>query len=163
MGKVKAIPEGYHTLTPHLVVRGAAQAIEFYQRAFGAEAGHIHYGPGGKNITHAELKIGDSIFMLSDEFEGMKGLAPPGGSRVTLHLYVEDVDAWFNRAVAAGATVTMPLMDAFWGDRYSQVVDPFGHSWSLATHKQDLSDEEVQKGQEAFFAEWAKKQKQQGK
>jgi uncharacterized glyoxalase superfamily protein PhnB len=155
-GKVKAIPEGFHTVTPHLVVRGAAQAIEFYQRAFGAKAGRIHYGPDGKSITHADLKIGDSILMLSDEFPGMKDLAPPGGSRVTLHLYVEDVDELFNRAVAAGATVAMPLMDAFWGDRYGQLIDPFGHSWSLATHKQDLSEAEIQKAQEVFFAELAK-------
>ncbi len=155
----KPIPEGFRTITPHLVVRDAAKAIEFYKRAFGAVVlGESHDSPDGK-ITHAELKIGDSNLMLNDEFPP-HGVSPQalGGSPVTLHLYIEDVDALFNRAVSAGAKVTMPLMDAFWGDRYGQLVDPFGHRWSLATHKEDVSREEIKKRSDAFFAEMAKKQ-----
>jgi uncharacterized glyoxalase superfamily protein PhnB len=157
-GTSKPIPEGFHTLTPHLVVRNAAQAIEFYKRAFGAEVrGVSHHSPDGK-ITHAELKIGDSILMLADEFPEANCLSPQalGGSPITLHIYVEDVDTAFSRAVAAGATVTMPLADQFWGDRYGQLVDPFGHRWSLATHKQDLTHEEIRKAAEAVFAKMAK-------
>src|SRR5437870_2833393 len=142
-GKAKAIPEGYHTLTPHLVVRDGTRATEFYKQAFGAEIRGIHYGPDGKSVMHAEVKIGDSILMLSDEFPQMGVLSPQsrGGTSVTIHMYIEDADAAFNRAVSAGATVTMPLMDAFRGDRYGQVVDPFGHLWSLGTHTQDLASE----------------------
>ena len=153
-GKVKAIPEGFHTLTPHLVVRDAAQAIEFYQRAFGAEVCGVHHMPDGKTVMHALLKIGDSFLMLNDEFPSNKVLSPQsiGGTGTTIHVYVEDVDALFHQAVSAGATETMPLMDAFWGDRYGQLEDPFGHRWSLATHKEDLSKEEIQKRGQAAFA-----------
>ena len=155
-GKVKAVPDGFHTLTPHLVVRDAARAIEFYKQAFGAEEHFRDYSPDGK-LMHASLKIGDSMLMLNDEFPSMKVLSPQsvGGSSVTVHIYVEDVDRVFNQAVSAGATVTMPLMDAFWGDRYGHLVDPFGHRWSLATHKEDLSREEVRKRGEAVFAQMA--------
>ncbi len=157
MANAKPIPEGYHTLTPHITVRNAARAIEFYKQAFGAGVRGVINGPGG-NIMHAELKIGDSILMLNDEYPDMKVLSPLGlgGSATTLHLYVEDVDAAFSRAVAAGAKLTMPVSDAFWGDRYGQLEDPFGHKWSLATHKADLTKEEIEKAAQAFFAEMGK-------
>ena len=153
---VKAIPERFHSVTPDLVVKGASDAIEFYKRAFGAVENYRHNSPDGNSIVHAELKIGDSIVMLSDEFThgDMVGCRSPksiGGSAVTLHLYTEDVDKAFNQAVAAGATVTMPVMDMFWGDRYGQLMDPFGHFWSIATHKQDLTPEQIEKaGQEVL-------------
>lgn len=150
----KAVPEGFHTLTPYLVVRDAPRAIEFYKQAFGAEVGEVHYSPDGK-VMNARLKIGDSIFMLNEEFPGAGALSPlgRGGTSVTLHIYCDDVDGAFNRAVAAGAKVIMPLMDAFWGDRYCDVEDPFGHNWSIATHKEDLSAEEIEKRGRAAFAQ----------
>lgn len=142
--KVQPIPEGYRTLTPHIVVRGAADAIAFYKKAFGAEELFSMPGPDGK-IMHAEVKVGDSILMLAEEFPdwGSNGPLAIGGTPVTLHLYVEDCDAAFNRAVEAGATVKMAPNDAFWGDRYAQVTDPFGHSWSVATHVKDVTPEEM--------------------
>jgi PhnB protein len=141
---VKPIPEGMHTLTPHLVCAGAAEAIEFYKRAFNAvELGRMP-APDGK-LMHAMVKIGDSMLMLVDENPqfGMLGATALKGSPVTIHMYVEDADATFSQAVAAGATVQMPLADMFWGDRYGRVQDPFGHSWSIATHKRDMSPEEM--------------------
>lgn len=158
--KARPIPEGFHTITPYLVVRDAARAVEFYQKAFGAKARNVSYMPDGKRVMHAELKIGDSILMLNDEFPEWHVLSPKsrGGSSVTIHMYVKDVDAAFQRAVSAGATVTMPVMDAFWGDRYGQLEDPSGHKWSLATHKEDLTPAQMKKRAEAFFAEMAKKQ-----
>jgi PhnB protein len=150
--KVKAVPDGFHTLTPHLIVRDAAKAIEFYKNAFGAEVLNVSPGPGNK-IIHASLKIGDSILMLNDEFPEYGALAPgAAGSGVSLHIYLENVDAAFARAVSAGATVKMPLMDQFWGDRYGQVMDPFGHKWSLATHNRDMSQDEIRKEQEQAFS-----------
>jgi uncharacterized glyoxalase superfamily protein PhnB len=157
--KAKPVPEGFRTLTPHLVVRDAPKAIEFYKKAFGAEVKGIYYAPDGK-VMNASLRIGDSSLMLNDEFPGMGKSSSPqslGGSCVTLHIYVEDVDRLFNQAVAAGAKVTMPVMDAFWGDRYGQVQDPFGHQWSLATHKEDPTPQEIEKRGKAAFAEMAKK------
>jgi PhnB protein len=142
---VKPIPDGYHTLTPYLTVRGAERAIEFYQQAFGAVVrGGIAKGPDGK-VMHAELKIGDSIIMLSDEHPGFGALSPEtiGGSGMGLHVYLEGVDAAFERAVKAGAQVEMPVMDQFWGDRYGKLKDPFGHKWSLATHIKDMSEDEM--------------------
>jgi uncharacterized glyoxalase superfamily protein PhnB len=155
--KVKAIPDGFHTITPHLTVRDAKRAIEFYQKAFGAEVLHVAPAPGGK-VMHAALKIGDSMLMLNDEFPEYGGqLAPPAaGSAVALHIYLDNVDAAFARAVSAGATVKMPLMDQFWGDRYGQVVDPFGHRWSLATHNRDMTQEEMQREQEKAFSKMPK-------
>ncbi len=156
---VKAIPEGYHSITPYLVVNNGAEAIEFYKRAFEAVEKYRHNGPDGKSIMNAEIKIGDSPILLSDEFshEGDTGRCRSpksiGGSAVTIHLYTEDVDKVFNQAVSAGATVVMPVMDMFWGDRYGQLVDPYGHFWSIATHKWDPSKEEIQKGAEAAFKE----------
>jgi PhnB protein len=149
------IPKGYHTITPHLVVDGAAEAIDFYVKAFGAkENSRMPFpSPDGKTkLGHAELEIGDSRLFLADEFPDMGVVGPKGSSPVTIHLYVTDVDAAFNRAVKAGATPSMPPDDAFWGDRYCKVVDPFGHHWSIATHKEDLTPEEVQKRMAVAFA-----------
>ena len=150
----KAIPEGFHTLTPHLIVKGASQAIEFYKKAFGAEEIVRMPGPDGKSVMHAELKIGDSRLLLADEFPQMGSLGPQGtaGTPIGIHVYVEDVDAAFNSAVAAGSQVRMPVADMFWGDRYGIVVDPFGHRWSLATHKEDLTPEEIGKRAQTAFA-----------
>jgi uncharacterized glyoxalase superfamily protein PhnB len=145
--RIKPIPSGFHTLTPHLIVKGASKAIEFYKKAFGAEEIGRMPGPDGKSIMHADLKIGDSHVFLADEFPEMDCRAPEtvGGTPVTIHMYVEDVDAAFGKAVAAGAHVKMPLSDMFWGDRYGVLADPFGHAWSLATHKEDLTPEEIGK------------------
>ncbi|WGG51849.1 VOC family protein [Rugamonas sp. DEMB1] len=145
--KVNPVPEGMHTLTPHLVCDNAAKAIEFYKKAFGAEEGGRLPGEDGK-IMHAMMRIGDSAFMLADEFPDWGSLGPNAlkGTPVTLHLYVKDVDAAFARALDAGAVVKMPLADMFWGDRYGIVTDPCGHHWSLATHIKDVSPEEMQQG-----------------
>jgi uncharacterized glyoxalase superfamily protein PhnB len=150
-----AIPEGFHTITPHLVIKGASEAIEFYKRAFGAE--EICRMPmpgkdGQMKVGHAELKIGDSILFLADEFPDYGSFGPGESSPVNLHLYVTDVDASFARAVEAGAKATMPVADMFWGDRYGKLVDPFGHDWSLATHKEDLTPEQMQERMEAAMA-----------
>jgi len=145
--RVKPIPSGFHTLTPHLVVKGASRAIDFYKKAFGAQEIGRLTGPDGKSIMHANLKIGDSHVFLVDEMPqmGCRGPESIGATPVTIHMYVEDVDATFGKAVAAGAQVRMPVADMFWGDRYGILTDPFGHSWSLATHKEDLSPEEIGK------------------
>lgn len=157
-GKVKAVPEGLHTITAHISVREAPKAIEFYRKAFGAQVLSVHHTPDGK-VMHASLKIGDSHLMLADEFPGMTP-APQtlGGSPVVLNIYVENVDALFNQAVAAGAKVTVPLADQFWGDRYGQIVDPFGHHWALGAHIEDVAPEEMERRGKAIFAEMAKKQ-----
>jgi len=143
---IKPVPDGYHTATPYLVVNGAARALEFYKKAFGATESMRLPGPEGK-VMHAEIKIGDSTIMLADEFPemGAKGPQAFGGSPVSILLYVEDVDARFSRAVAAGATVQRPVQDQFYGDRSGTLVDPFGHTWSIATHKEDVSPEEMAK------------------
>src|SRR5262245_12163908 len=145
--RVQPIPSGMHTLTPHLVVKGASKAIEFYKKAFGAEEIARLAAPDGKSVLHVDLKIGDSHFFLVDEFpeRGCQGPQSVGGTPVTIHMYVEDVDAAFGKAVAAGAQVTMPLSDMFWGDRYGVLADPFGHAWSIATHKEDLTPEQIRK------------------
>ncbi len=152
MAKAKQpIPDGFHTVTPHLIMKDAAGAIEFYKNAFGAEETSRVPGPDGK-IMHAELKIGSSMLMIADEFPDMGSRGPQsiGGSPVTLHIYVDDVDALFDRAVKAGGKVTMPLADMFWGDRYGRLEDPFGHQWSIGTHTEDLTPEEI--GQRAAKA-----------
>jgi PhnB protein len=156
--KGKPLAEGEHTLTAHLSVRGATEAIEFYQKAFGAQALYVHNMPDGK-VMHATLKIGNSKLMLADEFPGMSTPSPAtvGGSPVVLNIYVEDVDALFNQAVAAGATVKMPLSNQFWGDRYGHIVDPFGFTWALGAHVEDVSQEELGRRANAFFASMAKK------
>ena len=143
--QVKPIPEGMYTVTPHLVCAGAAEAIEFYKKAFNAvEIGQMA-GPQGK-LLHGAIRIGDSTVMLADEFPDWGALGPKSlkGSPVTIHLYVEDVDAFVARAAAAGAKITMPLQDMFWGDRYCKLEDPFGHQWSVATHVRDVSPDEMQ-------------------
>ena len=145
------IPQGMHSVTPHLVCAGAAQAIEFYKQAFGAiEKGRMP-GPDGR-LMHAAVKIGDSTVMLVDEMPQWGALGPKSlkGSPVTIHLYVEDVDSFVARAVKAGAKVTMPLADQFWGDRYGKLEDPFGHHWSVATHQRDVTPEEMKKAMAAM-------------
>ncbi len=144
--KVKAVPDGMHTVTPHLACAGAADAIAFYVKAFGAEEMCQIPGPGGK-LMHGAIRIGDSMIFLVDEFpdHGCLGPKARGGSSVTIHLQVEDADAAFERAVTAGATVRMPLADMFWGDRYGSVEDPWGHNWSIATHIRDVNMDELQK------------------
>ena len=153
----KPIPEGYHTLTPHMTVRDAARAIEFYKQAFGAIEKGVMKGPDGK-VMHAELRIGDSIFMLADEFPEFGSMSPQstGGSGMGLHIYTEDVDSAFDRAVKAGAAVEMPVTDMFWGDRYGKLADPFGHKWSIATHKRDVSMEEMAEAQKEFMSQMPK-------
>ena len=151
--KVQAVPTGFHTLTPHLVVRNAAEALEFYKEALGAEVLNVAKMPDGR-IMHAALRIGDSMLMLNDEMPEHGALSPlaNNGSGVTIHIYTEDADDAFNRAVSAGAQVRMPLMDQFWGDRYGVVSDPYGHQWSIASHVKDVSPEELQKAQDAMAA-----------
>jgi PhnB protein len=144
---VNPIPTGYHTVTPYITVHDGAAAIEFYKKALGAEEVCRMPMPDGKKVAHAELKIGDSILFLGDECPGMGNPSPKtvGATTGGLHIYVNDCDALFNRAVAAGATVKMPPTDMFWGDRFAKVVDPFGHSWSFGTHKEDVAPEEMEK------------------
>jgi len=144
--KVQPIPAGYSTVTPYLSVRGAAQAIEFYKKAFGAKEIMRMPGPEGK-LGHAEIRIGDSRVMLSDEYEAMAFLSPQsrGGTTVHIHLYVRDVDATVARAMAAGAKVVRPVQDQFYGDRTGSIEDPFGHMWHVATHKEDLSKAEMKR------------------
>jgi PhnB protein len=144
--KVKAIPDGYHAITPYLSIEGAADAIEFYKRAFGAKERMRMAQPDGR-IGHAELQFGDSCVMLADEFPDMDFRSPHsiGGTPVTLHLYVEDVDAVVNHAVAAGAKVLRPVQDQFYGDRSGTLADPYGHVWHVSTHKEDLSPAEIGK------------------
>jgi uncharacterized glyoxalase superfamily protein PhnB len=148
------IPAGQHALTPHLVVNGAAEAIEFYKRAFGAEEIARMPFPGKNGQTklgHAELRISDSKLYLADEFPDYGSVGPSGGrSPVTIHLYVTDADATFARAVEAGATVSMPLADMFWGDRFGKLVDPFGHHWSVAEHLEDLTPEQMEERMASF-------------
>ena len=149
---VKPIPDGYHTATPYLVVHDAARAIEFYQKAFGATLLMRFDAPGGK-VGHAEIKIGDSPIMLSDECPefGTKSAKTLGGTPMGLCLYVEDADKVFNQAVAAGATVLRPVQDQFYGDRSGTVTDPFGLLWTVATHKEDVSAEEIGRRMEALM------------
>ena len=143
---VNPIPEGYHSVTPYLIIRGAADAIEFYKKAFGAIELFRFPGPDGK-IGHAEMQVGNSRIMLADEYPdmGYNGPQTLGGSPIALMIYLADVDAVFNRAVEAGATVKEPLQDKFYGDRIGTVVDPFGHRWHLATHQEDVSMEEMER------------------
>lgn len=144
--KVKPIPEGYHAVTPYLILKEAAKALEFYKRAFGATELARLADPSGK-IMHAEVKIGDSPIMLADEFPDMGIVGPQslGGTSVMLHLYVDDVDKTFQTAIDAGATVKRPIEDQFYGDRSGQIVDPFGHAWNIATHVEDVTMEEMEK------------------
>jgi PhnB protein len=143
---VKAVPEGFHTVTPYLIIKGAAAAIEYYKKALGAKERMCMTQPDGR-VGHAEVQIGDSVVMLADEFPEMNVRSPKsiGGSPVTIHLYVDDVDAVAKKAVAAGAKELTPVKDQFYGDRAGKFEDPFGHIWYISTHKEDLSPEEIQK------------------
>jgi len=142
---VKRVPEGFHRVTPHLVVRNAAAMIDFYKKAFGAVEKGRAPGPDGKSIMHAMLAIGDSLIFLNDEFPDMGAFSPMGAKStpVTLHLYVEDADKQFQQALAAGAEVVMPLANQFWGDRYGIVKDPSGHQWSIGSHVEDVTPEQM--------------------
>ena len=154
---VKAVPEGTHTVTAHLVVNDGAKAVEFYKNAFGAQIMGIHNTPDGR-VMHAEVKIGDSKIMLADEFPGMGSSSPKtlGGSCVILNIIVEDVDKLFDQAVKAGATVTMPLANQFWGDRYGRITDPFGHHWALLQHVEDVAPDEIERRSREIFAQMSK-------
>jgi PhnB protein len=144
--QAKPIPRGFHSVTPYLTLADTARALDFYKRAFSAQEVMRMDGPDGK-IGHAEIKIGDSVIMLADEMPGSGSRSPQslGGTTGGVFLYVENADAVFNKAVSAGAQVEAPLADMFWGDRYGRLKDPFGHSWSVATHKEDVAPEEMSK------------------
>ena len=156
--KVKAIPEGYHTVTPHLIIRGAKEAIEFYKKVFDAQLNFLQDRPDGK-VMFAEIKIGDSILMISDDCAPHEGhekncARSPGdlkGTTIGLYLYVNDADTIFKKAIENGAMVSMPIDDMFWGDRVGMFKDPFGHFWSVATHIKDVTPEELNKNMEDFF------------
>ena len=160
MAGVKPIPEGMHTLTPNLVIRDCAKAIELYKKAFGAQEISRFMAPDGKSVWHAELRIGDSMFFMNDEMPGMSRPPPSADAPApaTMWLYVQDTDAAFKRAVDAGAKATMPPADMFWGDRCGGVVDPSGYAWSFATHVKDLTAEEMRRAGEEF----ARSMQQQG-
>lgn len=154
------IPDGYHSITPSFTFKDSRKAIEFYRSAFNAEVVDLLPNPTGLGTMHATIKIGNSIVMMGDEMPGVencaKGAETVGTSPISLYVYVSDVDATFEKAVAAGGTETMPVSDAFWGDRIGQIRDPFGYSWMIATHKRDLTQDEIRQGAEAFFAQMAK-------
>jgi PhnB protein len=151
---VKPIPDGYHSVTPYMVVDGAAAAIDFYKKAFGAAETMRMPGPGGK-IGHAEIRIGDSAIMLADEYPdmGFRGPKAYGGSPMSLMIYTDDCDAMFDRAVAGGAKTIKPLADQFYGDRSGTIEDPFGHMWTIATHKEDLTPEQIKQRMDAMAAQ----------
>ena len=155
--QVKAIPDGYHTVTPGLTVRDGAKAIEFYQQAFGAQQVFRMDKPDGR-LMHAELKIGNSVIMLGEEYlqQGCQSPESLKGTPVSFYLYVADADAAFAQAIAAGAKAIKPVSDMFWGDRQGDVTDPFGHRWSVATHKEDLTPEQIGQRSQEFFASLAK-------
>ncbi|HHT0592578.1 TPA: VOC family protein [Legionella anisa] len=157
---VQAIPQGFHTVTPTFTFKDCAKAIEFYKKAFNAKALSVLPSLDGKGIMHAHLQIGNSIMMMGDEMEGencSKSAETLGKSPVGFYIYVPDVDYVFQQAVAAGGQITMPVADMFWGDRAGHIQDPFGYSWMIATHTQDLTDEEIRKNAADFFASIAKK------
>ena len=156
--EVNAIPEGYQNITPVLVVKDGLKAIEYYKKVFGAVDNGTMMMPDGKSVAHAELMIGNSKIMLSDEFPEMKCLSPKsiGGSPVYLYLYVEDVDKTFNLAVSEGAKILDPVKDQFWGDRHGSIQDPFGHIWSISTRIKELSKEEMKKAAEEAFSKMSK-------
>jgi PhnB protein len=153
----KPIPDGFHTLTPHIVVTDGAQAIELYKKAFGAQELSRLLTPDGKTVMHAQLKIGDSLLMLGSEMPP-RALSPKsrGGTSVYLHIYLADAAAAFDRAVKAGCKVVMPVSDAFWGDRYGVVEDPFGHQWAVATHQHDYTPEQIAANAKEFMAKMPK-------
>ena len=153
------IPAGYHSVTPSFSFKDTQKALEFYKKAFGATVLDLFPSLDGKGIMHATMKIGDSIFMLGDEMPGgmNKSAETVGSSPISLFLYVRDVDAAFKQAVSAGATVVYPVMEMFWGDRAGNLKDPFGYQWMLATHKRDMTKEQIRAEAETFFAQMAKK------
>jgi PhnB protein len=153
----KAIPDGFHTVTSYLIVRDIPRAIDFYTRALGAQEISRMAGPDGKKIQHAEVKIGDSIVMLGAEggFGNAKSPLALGGTASSIYLYTDDVDALFAKATRAGGQVQQPVTDMFWGDRYGKILDPFGHEWSLATHKEDVAPDQMGERAKAFFASLA--------
>lgn len=155
--KVKAQPDEYHTLTPSIPVRGADKAIEWYRKAFGAKLVSRMGTPDGKSVWHAELRIGDSVLMLADEDPQMGAKSPQtlGGVTSTIHIYTADVDSLVARATAAGAKTIMPATDMFWGDRYAQISDPFGHVWGIATHVEDVPESEMEARGKAWAARMA--------
>jgi PhnB protein len=150
----KSIPAGHHTVTPYLAIKNAVGALEFYKKGFGATEIYKLLMPDGR-LGHAEIRLGDSVIMLADEFPEYGGRAPPtlGGSAVSIHLYVDDVDAFFKQALAAGAKARKPVMDQFYGDRSGQLEDPYGHLWWVATHKEDVAPDEMQKRVREMFGE----------
>ena len=153
----KPIPEGYRTVTPSLTFKDSKKALEFYKKALGVKVLDFFPSPSGQGIMHATMQIGDSVLMMGDEMAECKSAETLGGCPMSLYVYVPNADATFNQAVAAGATVTMPVADMFWGDRAGNIKDPFGYTWMIATHKQDLTNDEVRKGAEVFFAQMSKK------
>jgi PhnB protein len=152
--KTKPIPEGHHTVTPYLAIKNAVKALEFYKKAFDATEVYKLVMPDGR-LGHGEIRLGDSIIMLADEFPEFGGKAPDtlGGTAVNIHLYVEDVDSFFTKAVAAGAIERKAVKDQFYGDRSGQLEDPFGHLWWVATHKEDIAPDEMQKRVQAMFSQ----------
>jgi len=156
MSSVRAIPEGYHTITPAITCKNAASAIDFYKKAFGAQEKMRMSDPGGR-VMHAELKIGDSILFLGDEFPGMSAAPNPSAlPSSSLYVYTENVDALFGAAVSAGCKVEMPLTNMFWGDRYGKVTDPFGHHWGLSQHVEDVAPDEMERRSKEWQASMAK-------
>ncbi len=155
----KPIPEGFHTITPYITVKGAGEAIAFYEKAFGAEEILRIPGPDGQSVMHAEIKIGDSFLFIAEEFPNAGNRSPKslGGVTASIHLYVVDVDAAFKRATEAGCEEIMPVTDMFWGDRFGKVRDPYGQEWSIATARETLTPEEIDQRAKVFFAEMAKK------
>lgn len=154
----KPVPDGYHSVTPSFTFKDSKKAIEFYKKAFSAKVLDIFPNLTGPGIMHATIQIGNSIVMMGDETAagGCKSAETLGSSPVSFFVYVPDADAAFKQAVAAGCTVAMPIAEMFWGDRAGSVKDPFGYSWMVATHKQDLSQDQIRKGAEAFFSQMAK-------
>lgn len=153
-------PQGYHTVTPSFTFKDSKKAVEFYKKALGAEVLDFFPSPSGQGVMHATMRIGNSIVMMGDEMPGSQGCKSAetlGCSPMSLYVYVPDVDATFKQAIAVGGTETMPVADMFWGDRVGQMKDPFGYLWMIATHTQDLTSEQVQKGAQEFFAQMAKK------
>lgn len=151
---MRPVPEDFHTITPHITVRNASDAVEFYHKAFGAQELLRNFGPDGKSIIHCEMLLGDSRFFINEEYLewGVKSPLTLQGSPITLHMYVEDVDASWQRAMDAGAEVLMPLADQFWGDRYGIVRDPFGHKWSMASRREDPSPADLHERAKDYFA-----------
>ena len=155
---VQAIPEGYHAVTPSFTFKDSQKAIEFYKKAFGATVLDVFNNPSGRGIMHATMRIGNSIVMMGDENPGQncKSAETLGSSPISLFVYVPNADVAFKQAVAAGGTAMMPVADMFWGDRAGSIKDPFGYTWMIATHTQDLTNEQIRQGAEAFFAHMAK-------